>query len=63
MEYENYIVIKIKDIDYVKVLFQEDLPENWKFHQMQNYSIAVLSTLFEDFEVNLHGRHKSKKEE
>ena len=57
---EDFIVVRIKDIDNVKVLFKEDLPCNWNGIVAQNNISGVLGLLFENYEVELHGRYKKK---
>lgn len=55
---EHYLIIKIKDIDYVKVLFEDSFPSGWTTIVTQNRIIEMLKLLFEDFEVELHSRFK-----
>lgn len=58
---EEFIVVRIKEIDYVKVLFKEDFPNHWNGVQAQNHIIEVLKILFKNYEVELHSRYKEEK--
>lgn len=57
---EDFIVVRIKDIDYVKVLFKDDFPNHWNGVQAQNHIIEVLKMLFKNYEVELHSRYREK---
>lgn len=49
----NYIVVRIKDIDYVKVLFQDEFIQGNQYYT-QNTLIGVLELLFKDYSVDLY---------
>lgn len=53
---ENYILVQIKEIDYVNIIFEEDFIDGNEF-KTQNMIIAVLNTLgFKEPKVILCGR-------
>lgn len=59
---ENFLIIRINYINYVKVLFEEEFPNGWTGYQTQNHIIEILQILFDDndFDVGLYARYKNK---
>lgn len=55
-KHQTYIVVEIKDIDYINILFREDFIDGNEF-KTQNMIIAVLNTLgFKEPKVMICGR-------